>query len=56
MEITSCLMKLSRRGIFQHDKGPKHSVEITQAFLKKNKVKTMVWSSMSPDFNPTEHL
>ena len=51
-KMTPSLQKLGRRGIFQHDNNPKHTAKIMQEFLKKKKVKTMTWPSMSPDLNP----
>lgn len=50
------LQKLGRRGMFQHDNDPKHTIKITQGLRKKTIVKSMAWSSMSPDLNPKEHL
>ncbi|CAI9607145.1 unnamed protein product [Staurois parvus] len=46
----------SRCALFQHDNHPKHTSKATVAFLKKNRVKVIHWSSMSPNQNPIEHL
>ncbi len=46
----------SRHALFPHDNDPKHTSKATAGFLKKNRVKVIQWSSMSPDLNPIEHL
>ncbi len=50
------LRALGHRALFQHDNDPKYTSKATVGFLKKNRVKVIQWSSMSPDLNPIEHL
>ena len=52
----SSLQKLGRRAVFQHDNDPKHTSKTTIALLKRLRLKVMDWPSISPDFNPIEHL
>ncbi|KAK3560943.1 hypothetical protein QTP86_023128 [Hemibagrus guttatus] len=51
-----CDLKLKRTWVLQQDNDPKHTSKSTSEWLKKNKMKTLEWSSQSPDLNPIEML
>ncbi|KAK3518466.1 hypothetical protein QTP70_000634 [Hemibagrus guttatus] len=42
--------------VLQQDNDPKHTSKSTSEWLKKNKMKTLEWSSQSSDLNPIEML
>ncbi|KAA6392658.1 MAG: hypothetical protein EZS28_011815 [Streblomastix strix] len=42
--------------VFQADNDPKHTSRIAQAWIRRNRIKTVEQSSNSPDMNPIEHL
>uniref|UniRef100_A0A3B4Z728 Uncharacterized protein n=1 Tax=Stegastes partitus TaxID=144197 RepID=A0A3B4Z728_9TELE len=47
-QMIPCLVRLGRRGIFQHNNDPKHIPKIKQELLKKKKVKAMTLPNVSP--------
>ena len=47
---------VGRRFIFQQDCAPCHSSKATSAFLRRQNIAVLPWSSQSPDMNPIEHL
>ncbi|KAK3568377.1 hypothetical protein QTP86_005584 [Hemibagrus guttatus] len=51
-----CDLKLKRTWVLQQDNDPEHTSKSTSEWLKKNKMKTLEWSSQSPDLNPIEIL
>ncbi|KAK3550030.1 hypothetical protein QTP86_018655, partial [Hemibagrus guttatus] len=51
-----CVLELKRTWVLQQDNDPKHTSKSTSECLKKNKMKTLEWSSQSPDLNPIEML
>ena len=42
--------------IFQQDNDPKHAAASTRLWMRRNKIRQLVWPANSPDLNPIEHL
>lgn len=49
------LCAFARFALFHDDNDTKHTSMDPVAFPKKNWVKVIPWSSMSPDLNPIKH-
>jgi transposase len=46
----------SKQFIFQQDNASVHISKVTNAWIKKNKIKVLPWPAKSPDMNPIEHF
>uniref|UniRef100_A0A9J7YL83 Transposase Tc1-like domain-containing protein n=1 Tax=Cyprinus carpio carpio TaxID=630221 RepID=A0A9J7YL83_CYPCA len=49
-------LKLKRTWVLQQNNDPKHTSKSNSEWLKKNKMKTFLWPSQSPDLNPIKML
>jgi len=49
-------LKMGCGWVFQHDNDPKHTIQATKGWLKKQHIKVLEWLRQSLDLNPIENL
>jgi len=48
-------LKMGCGWVFQHDNNPKHTIQATKGWLKKQHIKVLEWLRQSLDLNPIEN-